>query len=164
MLDPEAVALGSDNMIFAGYPAPFVYEAPDLKKKKIEQTIWGDYVGLTGEERRGWVAVRARGVNGWMRESDVQDERLLLVNFVDVGQGDGCFIVTPDDDFMLVDAGEHDNMRRFLSWRFNLRRHPGLKVEFAAGVITHPDQDHYAGFVDHSTATTSISGGVAAYG
>jgi beta-lactamase superfamily II metal-dependent hydrolase len=73
---------------------------------------------------------------------------LLEVNFVDVGQGDGCFIVTPGDDFLLVDAGEHDNMARFLSWRFNLRRHPGMEITFDAAVITHPDQDHYAGFRD----------------
>ncbi len=44
-----------------------------------------------------------------MKRSDLQDERLLEVNFVDIGQGDGTFIVTPDDRFMLIDAGESDN-------------------------------------------------------
>jgi len=27
----------------------------------------------------------------------------------DIGPGDGAFIVTPDDRFMLIDAGESDN-------------------------------------------------------
>jgi beta-lactamase superfamily II metal-dependent hydrolase len=142
--DLEAAVLGTPEVAFAGYPAPFVFDVPD--GDRIEHTIWGDYIGLTGATDGDWVAVRARGVDGWMRATDVQRERLLEVNFVDVGQGDGCFIVTPEDRYLLVDAGEFDNMLRFLSWRFNLRAHPGLRIAFEAGVITHPDQDHYGGF------------------
>jgi len=142
--DLETTALGTPQKAFAGYPAPFVYDAPD--GDKVEHTIWGDYIGLTGVVDGDWVQVRARGVDGWMRSDEVQSDRLLEVNFVDVGQGDGCFIVTPDDDYLLVDAGQDDNMLRFLSWRFNLRYHPGWRIDFVAGVITHPDQDHYGGF------------------
>jgi beta-lactamase superfamily II metal-dependent hydrolase len=65
------------------------------------------------------------------------------VNYVDVGQGDGCFIVTPNDSFLLVDAGEEDHMYRFLRWRF---RHFEKPLRFQAAVISHPDLDHYAGF------------------
>lgn len=142
--DLETTALGTPQKAFAGYPAPFVFDAPD--GDEVEHTIWGDYVGLTGVEDGDWVQVRARGMDGWMRRSEIQDERLLEINFVDVGQGDGSFIVTPNDDYLLVDAGLDDNMLRFLSWRFNLRFHPGWRIDFLAGVITHPDEDHYGGF------------------
>ncbi len=142
--DLETTALGTPQKAFAGYPAPYVFDVPD--GEKVEHTIWGDYIGLTGAVDGDWVQVRARGVDGWMRADEIQTERLLEINFVDVGQGDGCFIVTPDDDYLLVDAGQDDNMLRFLSWRFNLRFHPGWRIDFAAGVITHPDQDHYGGF------------------
>lgn len=84
---------------------------------------------------------------------------------MDVGQGDGAFIVTPDDEFALIDAGESDNMRRFLSWRFNLKLDQ-LAVEeddahevnprsipFKFAVISHSDLDHYQGFKGLFTST-----------
>lgn len=130
---------------FAGYPAPFVYDSPQTRKK-VQHLIWGDYVMVRGGEEGDWVEVRARGQDGWMKKSDLQQNRLLEVNYVDIGQGDGCFLVTPDDRFMLCDAGQGDNMMRFLSWRFNLRRNPDRVIPIHHAVISHPDQDHYKGF------------------
>ena len=75
----------------------------------------------------------------------MQLERPLEVNFVDVGQGDGCHIVTPDDEHFLIDAGEGKNMFRYLKWRFNLQTAKTCAPPFTV-VITHPDQDHYKGF------------------
>jgi beta-lactamase superfamily II metal-dependent hydrolase len=102
--------------------------------------------------------VRGRGEEGWLRVGEVQQQRLLEVNFVDVGQGDGAFIVTPDDQFALIDAGASDHMRRFLSWRFNLKldriaergdpHEVGRRIHFVFAVISHADLDHYEGFRD----------------
>lgn len=133
-----------DQIGFAAYPSVFVYEKPG--GKKLKHLIWGDYVKLLGPVQNGWLPARARGKTGWMKEGDLQDQRLLEVNFVNIGQGDGCLIVTPDDKFLLIDAGESDNMYRFLSWRFNLRNENVPRVEFDAAIITHPDLDHYKGF------------------
>ncbi len=133
-----------DTVRFAGFPTAFVHETP--KGKKIQQLLWGDFLRLLGGKEGEWVEVRARGQNGWMREEDLQEERLLEVNFVDIGQGDGCFIVTPDDRFLVIDAGESDNMYRFLRWRFNLRAHPDQEVACDTAIVTHPDADHYKGF------------------
>lgn len=129
---------------FAGYPSAFVYETPG--KKWIDHLIWGDYINVLGPEQNGWVNVRARGTTGWMKKAEIQEKRLLEVNFVDIGQGDGCFIVTPDDKFLLIDAGEGDNMFRFLRWRFNLKNHPEQIVTIQNAIISHPDSDHYRGF------------------
>lgn len=131
-------------MPFAAYSAPFIRDAPGGGKK--QQLLWGDFVNLLGGEDGDWVEVRGRGENGWMLRTDVQDERLLEVNFIDVGQGDGAFVVTPDDRFLLVDAGERDNMFRFLRWRFNLRDHPEREIRFEHAILSHPDADHYRGF------------------
>ncbi len=64
-----------------------------------------------------------------------------------MGQGDGCLVVASDsqgrEKLMLVDAGEGDNMARYLKWRFGKFRR---ELHFYAAVITHPDQDHYQGF------------------
>ncbi len=105
--------------------------------------LWGDWLKHLGPTRGTWVQVRARGETGWMHEDDIKEERLLEVNFVDIGQGDGCFIVSPKDKFIIIDAGEGDNMYRFLRWRFG-----GFakKFTFESAIITHPDKDHYGGF------------------
>ncbi|HEX7828724.1 MAG TPA: MBL fold metallo-hydrolase, partial [Thermoanaerobaculia bacterium] len=130
---------------FAGYPAVYLRDAPNAKGKKIQHLLWGDYCTVVG--RKGdWLNVRGRGTLGWLHKDDAQDERLLEVNFVDIGQGDGSFIVTPDDRFLVIDAGQGDNMYRFLRWRFNLKRRKNEVVYVDTAVMSHPDSDHYAGF------------------
>jgi len=124
----------------------FVYLQPILGKqtgiKSVQHLIWGDWVSVL-EAQEDWLKITSRGTLGWVHKRFVQKERLLEVNFVDVGQGDGCFIVTPDDEFILIDAGQEDHMYRFLLWRF---RHFQRPITFKAAIITHPDQDHYYGF------------------
>jgi hypothetical protein len=46
---------------------------------------------------------------------------------------------------MVIDAGEGDEMVRFLSARFRGVRD---RFDFEAAIITHPDADHYKGFGD----------------
>lgn len=135
---------------FAGYPATVVFAEPGTKKengkKALEQLLWGDYVGVRGPEQDGWVRVCTRHVKeGWVRKTDIQKARLLEVIFVDIGQGDGSLVVTPDDKHILIDAGQGDNFIRFLRWRYPKFTSPR---EFEAIVISHPDADHYAGFAD----------------
>lgn len=132
-------------MPFAAYPAPFVFDRKN-GTRKIQQCIWGDTIEALGPEEDGWVPVNARGDEGWMRASDLQEDRLLEIVFVDIGQGDGCFIDTPRNKRILVDAGLGNNMVRFLRWRFDLRANPERVVRFQAAIITHPDEDHYGGF------------------
>lgn len=130
---------------FAGYPSTVVFAEPG-GGKALEQLLWGDYVGVRGPKQDGFVRVCTRHVKeGWVRETDIQKDRILEVIFVDIGQGDGSLVVTPDDKHILIDAGAGDNFIRFLRWRypkFATRR------DFEAIVISHPDADHYAGFAD----------------
>lgn len=132
----------SQTTRYAGYPTALIYDAPDGKEKK--QLLWGDWLTLLDPTETGdWRSVRGRGETGFMRVGDFTDEKLLEVVFVDIGQGDGALIVTPDDQHLLVDAGEQDNLYRFLRWRYNRFTKPQA---FDAVVISHPDQDHYKGF------------------
>lgn len=137
-------------------------------KNAVNHLILGDYARYLGETKDGWIRVRSRNSNGWLKRDWLTNKRLLEVNFVDIGQGDGCHIVTPDDKVILIDAGEGigfskkggDNMSRFINWRYNLRNR---KVKGVDGikrtdpeanspfhidhvVISHPDLDHYYGF------------------
>jgi len=56
--------------------------------------------------------VRARNCDGYVLPEEIQPDRILEVNFVDIGQGDGCHVVTPSDDHFIIDAGQGDNMFR----------------------------------------------------
>lgn len=121
--------------------------------------ILGDWLRFLNDTRGDFVKIRCRGAEGWVREDEVTETRALEVNFVDIGQGDGCHIVTPDDEIILIDAGVGSNMERFLSWRYNLR---GRNVKRAPNfdpakpekdpwlihyvIVSHPDNDHYLGF------------------
>ena len=145
---------------YAAGPTAVVYQDDGGKKsnKKLVQLLWGDLVDLAEEPPGDFVKVRVRideGSkihDGWMKKDDIQPNPVLEVTFVDIGQGDGCLIVMPDNGkpdiqrrAVLIDAGEKDNMMRYLKYRFMYptARRPR---ELHAGIISHPDKDHYAGF------------------
>jgi beta-lactamase superfamily II metal-dependent hydrolase len=136
----------ASRIAFAGFPSAAVYElgtrtTPPAKLKPLRQLLWGDFLTVL-DEVGGFLRVRVRGSEGWIRKTDTQANRLLEIVFVDIGQGDGALVITPDDEKYLVDAGEGDNMHRFLRWRFGRFKKP---VQFDA-VMSHSDRDHYGGF------------------
>ena len=47
-----------------------------------------------------------------------QDNQVLKVNFVDVQQGDGAVIESPDGKIILVDGGDNQLFARYLAARF----------------------------------------------
>ncbi len=132
----------------------------DEHSDPVNHLLFGDWLRFLGEEQGDWARVKCRGDKGWLKKEWFSGKRVLEINFVDIGQGDGCHIVTPDDKVILLDAGEGDNMFRFLSWRYNLRDRKVAGVDGVADddpeaqppfdidhvVISHPDSDHYYGF------------------
>lgn len=128
----------------------YLYEAD--RKTKARQILWGDWLNIEGAEQRGWLKVvwapksKSKRREYWIPAKDTIEKRPLEIVFVDVGQGDGAVLITPetgdDERIIVIDAGEGDNMLRFLRARF--RGYRGF--DFTAAVITHPDKDHYNGF------------------
>lgn len=152
--------LDSGRTYFVSAPHCYLLDSPG-GREKINHLLLGDWLRVLGQQQGEWVRVHCRGDTGWLRERDITENRALEVNFVDIGQGDGCHIVTPEDDVILIDAGVGSNMNRFLSWRYNLRdRNVRRAEDFDPGreasepwkidhvVITHPDNDHYFGLMD----------------
>jgi beta-lactamase superfamily II metal-dependent hydrolase len=137
---------------YAAYPTATLFElgnAPDgepperLEARK--QLLWGDELKVTRASRDGkYLEVLVRNVRGWIAAAQTQENRLLEVVFVDIGQGDGALVVTPDNKRYLIDAGKGDNMLRFLRWRFGFK----YMTTFDAAVLSHSDSDHYGGFED----------------
>lgn len=114
---------------FVSQSSAILYEEKTgIKKQAVNHLLLGDWLKYVGEKHvHKWTTskgenksitfakVRARGYDGWLKLEDFDEERSLEVNFVDIGQGDGCHIVTPDDKVLVIDAGIADNMDRFLS-------------------------------------------------
>ena len=70
------------------------------------------------------------------------DERpaLLKAHFIDVGQGDSCFVELPNGQTMLVDAGTARYGQSVVDY---VRSRGHSRVDYL--VMTHPDADHVGG-------------------
>jgi len=69
---------------------------------------------------------------------------VLKVNCVDVQQGDGSVIETPDGKVILVDGGDNQLFARYLAGRFRGTTAASPK-EIECILVTHGDADHFAG-------------------
>lgn len=61
----------------------------------------------------------------------------LKVNYIDVGQGDSIFIELPNEEVMLIDAGEKSESDKVTNYIKNLGYE---KIDYVIG--THPHTDH----------------------
>ena len=125
-------------------------------QKKVRQVLWGDWLKIDEDPANnqlgaGWLPViwAPKGPNPirlYIKEDQTTLQRPLEIIFLDVGQGDGAVLITPergeDERIMVIDAGEGRNMCNFLNSRFKSYR----GFEFDSAIITHPDKDHYLGF------------------
>lgn len=67
----------------------------------------------------------------------------LKIAFLNIGQGDAIFIQAPNGNTMLIDGGPDRSLLRELS-----KEIPFYKHSFGVMMVTNPDADHYAGFID----------------
>ncbi len=131
---------------YAEGPVIYLCDPSDRKTKKKE-LLWGDWLRIGADIDEDWSEVKWGRDTFAIRERDYQAERLLEMIFLDVGQGDGCILTTPQmgakEKVMIIDAGLGDNMKGYLDYRF---RDFKKKFTFHAAIATHPDSDHYRGF------------------
>ena len=88
--------------------------------KTITIMIYGEEVETLGLDQNDRTKVRFRGNTGWVNKEDLRNDPVLEIYFIDVGQGDSTFIVTPARKKILVDGGTGDRAFRFLSWKYRL--------------------------------------------
>ena len=75
----------------------------------------------------------------------LREERggLLTVSFLDVGQGDAIFIEAPSGKQIIIDGGPDTSLVRQLGSAM-----PFYDRTIDMLVVTNPDKDHFAGFID----------------
>ncbi|CAH2405640.1 ComEC/Rec2 family competence protein [Mesorhizobium ventifaucium] len=134
---------------------PLYVESSGEKTKGF--LLWGDGVHLLGQQEGGRLPVRARGRerNGWIDAEALEGGKSLLeVYFIDVGQGDGMLIKTPDFRHIMIDGGHPRGSQNtgksaadFVDWKFF--EDYGLDhVRLDAMISSHNDFDHYGGLAD----------------
>jgi beta-lactamase superfamily II metal-dependent hydrolase len=132
----------------------YLYKTAEESNVLID-LLWGDRIKVLDENAvNGKVKVIARGTEGFVNESDLGNKRLLELYFIDVGQGDGILIVTPDDKHILIDGGYNreatphgKSAADFVDWKFN-KDYMLDKIMLDAMIASHCDADHYGGLWD----------------
>lgn len=124
--------------------------------------IWGDRVRIL-QTKGNTREISARGTTGWIHKRHLGEEALLEVYVVDVGQGDGLLVVTPEGHNIMVDGGNirafqngGKNAADFVDWKFFYdylspdERDDQNKTVIAldAMVASHNDIDHFGGLWD----------------
>lgn len=145
---------------FVGLPIKgqtYLYRKEGAKLKKTKQVLWGDWLcidptqNITHEGKKHlaviWGPNSPESKTYYILEEHTDEKRPMELIFLDVGQGDGCVLITPErnenERIMIIDAGKGDNMNAFLERRFKTYRD---EFQFDAAILTHPDNDHYLGF------------------
>lgn len=118
-------------------------------KKKSYVLTYGDEVNTkTGVAPSGtdFKVVEYRGRVGEWKEPPLSTKRSLEMYFLDVGQGDAAFVVTPNDTKILVDGGLKDRALGFLIWKYRLDL-DGNSVTIDDLFLSHADKDHVEGLI-----------------
>ncbi len=115
--------------------------------------IWGDCVQII-ERGDNVCRVRARGFTGDVATERLTEDALMSVYFIDVGQGDGILINTPDGRHLLIDGGlerskQHTgkNAADFVDWKF-YKDYGDFRIRLDSLMASHSDNDHYGGLHD----------------
>ena len=115
--------------------------------------LWGDGVRIL--EREGALCrIRARGQTGWIEQDKLGGRSLLEIYFIDVGQGDGLLIKTPDFRHIMLDGGyprksqpTGKSAADFVDWKF-FKDYGATGIALDAMIASHIDFDHYGGLDD----------------
>lgn len=132
------------DIVFGNKPETLIYKSN--KFKKIENhVLLGTRLDVVEETTNGYkVDTRGRGKSGWVKKEDVRANPILKIFFVDVGQGDGVLIESPEG-IILLDGGPYSNYYKFLKYRYHRILKADKKVNIKAIIMSHPDWDHFNG-------------------
>jgi beta-lactamase superfamily II metal-dependent hydrolase len=130
-------------------------------KEDSVSLLWGDEVYVISTSSRT-ATVSAQGHHFKIPLGDLTGDRILCVYQIDCGQGDAALVNFPDGRWMMVDGGPPHNWSNsgkiapdFLYWKMFVDQSWKQEFNFQksafvidALVVSHPDYDHYGGFLD----------------
>ena len=126
------------------------------ENKVLLEALWGDRIEMVSNTPvNGRYKVNVRWAkNVYINANDIGDTPLLELYFIDVGQGDGILIVTPERKHILIDGGYKRSKQPhgksaadFVDWKF-FKEYKKENIELDAMICSHCDADHYGGLWD----------------
>jgi len=125
------------------------------RSRPLKYLLWGDGVRhLDAAVSNGRRKVRARATTGWVDQAHLLGQPLLELYSIDVGQGDGVLLRTPDFRHLLIDGGyprssqpSGKSAADFVDWKF-ARDYGHDTIRIDALIASHNDHDHYGGLDD----------------
>ena len=134
-----------NRVAYAALPETRVYKSA-TSNRTVNKILMGTWVGI--RDRKGSrVKVTTAGPDGWVETADLRQDCGLKIFFVDVGQGDGMLVETPDRR-ILIDGGPNQSLRRYLrGWQYSYVLKARQRVRIDTVLVSHFDQDHYGGLV-----------------
>lgn len=118
-------------------------------ERKSYVLIFGDEVNTrqgAAPSGASYKLVEYRGRLGEWKEPPLATKHSLEFYFLDVGQGDAAFIVTPNNTNILIDGGLRDRALGFLIWKYRLDL-DNNNVTIDHLVLSHADKDHVEGLI-----------------
>ncbi len=131
---------------YISVPTTYFYKT-DTGTKRHYTMIYGEevqYEPPAADAARIKISNRTR--EGYVKNYTIKPNPVLEVYYIDVGQGDSTFIVTPGRKKILIDGGINNQALRFLSWKYRLQDYdPGDTLLIDLMVLSHADGDHING-------------------
>lgn len=131
-----------------------LFQEPTGRKRSIS-LLWGDRVEVR-KQSGDRVEVRARGREtfGWVDKKALGGQPLLELYFIDVEQGDGILVKTPNGRHLMIDGGHRRTKQQtgksaadFVDWKF-FKDYAEDRIVLDAMIASHCDADHYGGLTD----------------
>ena len=134
----------------------FYFHDADQNKDRSYVLIYGDEVDTSSGSNHmgaGHTPVTYRGRKGALKnykidgtqQAALSKTRALETYFLDVGQGDAAFVVTPNNTKILIDGGLSRSTAEFLIWKYRLDEDNTLTINHL--FLSHADADHVAGLI-----------------
>ncbi len=110
--------------------------------------IFGEEVKTSGQIINGRIkAMYRKKYEGFVKADHLSTNAELEAYFIDVGQADAAFLVTPGRKKILIDGGGNDKAEGFLSWKYQLADPNSENLVIDLLVLSHADGDHLRGLI-----------------
>ena len=126
------------------------FSKPDKGSRKLMQLVFGDKVEIL-EYSNKWTKLKSldsysTGIKYIPGKLSLMRKGILKISMVDVQQGDGMIIESPDGKVVFIDGGDNKLFARHAAARYQYKKSSAENpMDVEAIIVTHGDADHFDG-------------------